>query len=364
MPFQERLNKIKDLLSQKGLDAVIIENPTDIYYLTGLKVSLGILFVSKSGEDALFVDGRYEEAARQVKAVETYRFQNDASTEAWFMEKPEWKKLGFDSDYTSYQAFLNWQKRLKNASSKAHLEPLNSPVQNIRSIKNAEEIKSLQSAANLGSEGYDFVRSILREGITEKEVALELDIFWKRKGGEGVSFDPIIAFGQNSSKPHYRPQDDRLKNGSIVLIDIGVTLNHYHSDMTRCVFFGTPDPFLKEVYLSVLKAQEAALMLCRPGVLIKEIDSAARDLLSPEHFVHGLGHGVGLEIHERPVLNNKHLDKELPLQEGMVITIEPGAYYPGIGGVRIEDTIVITNNGYEDLTKRPKDWKSILQTPA
>lgn len=360
MNYLDRLAKLAAFLQEKGCDAIMIDNPIDIFYLTGIELSLGKLIVTKERVATLFVDGRYYERCRLVPFIEVVL--TDAGVlEQWFENKGKghWKALAFDSAFTTYKGYLELEKVIAKSGLEVTLQPLDAPVKFLRRLKEPEEIELLRKAADLGSEGFDYVCSILQEGITEQEVANELAIFWKRKGARALAFESIIAFGANSSMPHYRPGNVPLRKGDIVLIDIGVNVDHYHSDMTRTVFFGPPAPFLQEKYLAVKEAQEHAIAMCRPGVLIKDVDAAARDLLPKEHFVHGLGHGVGLEIHESPILNYKHPDKDLCLEEGMVITIEPGVYYPDVGGIRIEDTIVITANGYEDLTKRPKGIKVV-----
>jgi len=204
---------------------------------------------------------------------------------------------------------------------------------------------------------------MLKEGISENELAIELEIFWKRRGSKAIAFDPIIAFGSNSSMPHYRVGQRKLNTGEAVLIDIGVNLNHYHSDMTRVVFFGDPDPKIASIYEIVLKAQELALENCRPGTPIAELDASARTYIEQkgygENFTHSLGHGVGLEIHELPLIRSQSPGADTQLEEGMVVTIEPGIYLPGIGGVRIEDTVAITRDGYENLTNRSKELSII-----
>ncbi|MCH9703190.1 MAG: M24 family metallopeptidase, partial [Chlamydiae bacterium] len=186
----------------------------------------------------------------------------------------------------------------------------------------------------------------------------ELEIFWLQNGAAGVAFSPIVAFGENSSKPHYHPQDRPLREDDAVLIDIGVTLDHYHSDMTRVLLPKDPDPKMVEIYAVVKEAQKRALALCKPKSVVADLDAAARDYITEcgygDHFVHSLGHGIGLEVHEAPRLYKEGADVDLRLEAGMAITIEPGIYLPGIGGVRIEDTVVITNEGHINLTNSPK----------
>lgn len=199
--------------------------------------------------------------------------------------------------------------------------------------------------------------SILRPGMSEIEAATRLEIFWKQKGAKGVSFDPIIAFGANSSMPHHRSGKTVLEQGMPILIDIGVHLDHYCSDMTRMVYLGEPAPEMAKIHDVAAKAQKAAIEMCRPGVRIGDLDLKAREIIDQAgfgpRFTHGLGHGVGLEIHEDPIVRNRPPHHDLLLEPGMVITIEPGIYFSGIGGVRIEDTLAITEDGHENFTCRP-----------
>ena len=293
------------------------------------------MLVTKEGQ-TLYVDGRYLEDAKGAKL-------GPAKLSG---------KLEFDSTKTTYQRFLDLQEK------GAELIPIAAPTRLLRLIKSEKEILKLTQAAELGVEGYNAVIEALKPGVTEKEMVVELEIFWRRAGGSGVAFSPIIAFGENSSKPHYHPSDRQLQENDAVLIDIGVTLDHYHSDMTRVFFFGETDPKMEEIYAVVKEAQARALALCKPGVSMKELDLAARDYITEkgfgEAFVHSLGHGIGLEVHEAPRVSSKGGDADMKLAAGMAITVEPGVYLPGVGGVRIEDTVVITTDGYINLTKCPK----------
>jgi Xaa-Pro aminopeptidase len=256
----------------------------------------------------------------------------------------------------TYQKQLDLSTQFKGT---LNLTPLKQPLREIRQIKDPLEQKLLKSAAQIGSMGFDHIVGLLKEGILEKELACELKQFWLKHGGEKVSFEPIIAFGENSSMPHYRAGSSVLKKNQIVLIDCGVIVNHYNSDMTRTIFYGSPDEEFLKIYSTVLEAQQKAIEALKPGKLTKEIDLIARDVIDEKgyglRFNHGLGHGVGLEIHELPVLKSQNVDCKTYLEEGMVITIEPGIYIPGWGGVRIEDTVLITKNSYEILTTTPKE---------
>jgi Xaa-Pro aminopeptidase len=355
MPHQQRLQQLQMSISNNACDALLIENTIDLFYLTGIELSTGQLLAS-SQNIVLIVDKRYFEYCQKCSPITVWDAEN-YSLNACFAT-PEFSSttaLGFNSSKTIYKDFLQLQK-LAEAKS-FQLVPIESPLQNLRAIKDETELQLLQEAGNLGSLGFDFVLSLLREGITELEIANELEIFWKKHGSKGLAFDPIIAFGTNSSMPHYRAGNAQLQHGNIVLIDIGVNLHHYHSDMTRTVFFGSPHPKLAEIHEIVQQAQAAALALCRPGTNLAELDNAARELIAAHsfgpQFSHSLGHGVGLEIHEYPTIKNIPPYASVPLAPGMVITIEPGIYLPELGGVRIEDTIAITKDGYLNLTNRP-----------
>lgn len=360
MFFRDRLAKLQYTLALVPCDALLIDDTINIFYMTGLNLSAGKLLVDRRGAH-LIVDSRYFEICKKSSpfpTLEAEKFSLEVLLAS--QEFADISSLAFDSDKTSHKTFislLNMVEKVNLSHSKnlyLQLLPIDNPLKSLRSIKDAQEIALLREAATLGLQGLDFAKSLLKEGITELEVAIALEIFWKQRGGRNVSFDPIIAFGVNSSMPHYRAGNQYLKIGDPVLIDIGVCLNHYHSDMTRMIFFGDPDPRIKEIHAIVQQAQQAALAVCRPGTLLGELDTTAREVIASqgygECFLHSLGHGIGLEIHEFPIIKNIQPYKEVALEAGMVVTIEPGIYLPGIGGVRIEDTIVITNEGYEKLT--------------
>jgi len=362
MSFQERIKKVQSKLQEIGCDAFLIDDTINLYYLTGIEISTGKLLVHTRGSH-LFVDGRYIEMCKKkfFSTVVLITPTNKAFNEFFKADGSFIKTLGFNSDITTYKDYIELQSNLKNVSESILVKPIDGFIKKIRMIKNPEEIQLLREAGELGSQGYDFVCTILKEGITEAEVAAELEIFWKRRGSKSLGFDPIIAFGENSSMPHYRAGNVKLVKGNPVLIDIGVNYKSYYSDMTRMFFYGTPHPEMSKIYEIVKQAQMAALNLCKPGTIIGDIDKAARDLIAAagygDRFNHGLGHGVGLEIHEMPTIRNIAPDNAWPLEQGMVITIEPGIYLPGIGGVRIEDTIVITHDGHENLTNRSKELR-------
>lgn len=331
--YHKRLKKIQDRL-KGSCEAFLVDDKINLYYLTGLDLSAGKLIIDSKGAN-LCVDGRYFELCKEKSPFPVHL--NHAET--------TFQTLGFNSVTTTYKSY----EELKKTYPEVSLIPIDSLVEKERAIKDSFEIDLMRKAAKLGFEGFEYVASLLQEGISELQLAIELEIFWKKRGGKGVAFDPIIAFGPNSSMPHYRAGNTRLKKGQNVLIDIGVNLNHYNSDLTRVIFFGDPDPRIQNIYKVVDEARQKAFALCKPGISLGEVDAAARDHIISQgfgdYFTHSLGHGVGLEVHEYPSFRNK----ETILQSGMVLTIEPGIYLPQVGGVRLEDTLLITDSGFENL---------------
>lgn len=349
--LKERIKRVRRLLREEKIDAILIAYPVDLFYFTGKQFTLGRLLITKKSAE-LFVDARYYEGCRDLDDFEVILSPN------FRVGSPFGKRLsslapirlGFDGGYTNYAHY----QELVSMMDGSRLCPLTHPIQKIRMIKDAEEIALLKKAGTLNKKGFDFLKRSLVEGVTEKQLTLDLEIFWLKNGGEGLAFSPIIAFGAETAVPHHYPSETKLKKGDTVLFDIGVKIGHYHSDMTRTLFFGKPRHIvMKEIYFVVEQAQELAFSFLRPGMSVKKIDALTRAFITKagygEFFPHGLGHGVGLEIHELPVLKKEA--KDTLLEEGMVVTIEPGVYLPQIGGVRIEDTVLITKRGYQFLTR-------------
>ncbi len=358
--YKERIKKLQDTLKENGCDAMVVDDQTNLFYLTGLDLSAGTLIVDKESVNLganLFVDGRYIAICKEKSPFPVFL----SDTHPWHKALDRSvKKIAFDSDKTTYKGFEN----LKNKLS-IDIIPLDGPLERLRGVKDKHEALLLKKAGELGSLGFDYVCSLLKTGIAEIEVARELEIFWKRKGATGTAFDPIIAFGKNSAMPHHRSSLTTLKQGDVVLIDIGVNLNHYRSDMTRTISFGNAPSTIHKIHTVVQRAQKLGLDLCRPGTTLKELDVTVREFIAKEgfgdYFTHGLGHGVGLDIHEfppirKPSTTGEYTFADIQLLPGMVITIEPGIYLDGVGGVRIEDTVLITEQGHENLTNRPKEF--------
>lgn len=343
----KRIQQVQKKILDWQIDALLIQSKVDLFYLTGLHLSAGTLLIAKD-EPILHVDGRYIEIAKRASDFSVVLETVDSFQK---MIEP-YARIGFDG------VTLAWEK----AQSFMHDYPqhrwqsIPEPLKTMRAVKDNAEIELMKQAAKLGSEGFDFIKSLLKPGVEERELANRLEIFWKEKGGQGLAFEPIIAFGENSAYPHYRAGKRTLNQGDTVLIDIGVVWENYHSDMTRTLFLGPPKPQIEEIYLIVQEAQKRALRSVRPGVLSGELDHIAREWIEEkgykDAFNHSLGHGVGLEIHEWPYLRHKAPYDKVELQENMCITLEPGIYIPGLGGVRLEDTVQITSKGGETLTCR------------
>ncbi len=337
------MDRIRKLCrSLQNVDGCLLENPVDLLYLTGLAMSKGRLWASAK-DAVLFVDGRYLEKAKKEAPCTVSEDKNLPE-----ILKKE-KKIGFDSSFITYENYL----LLQSYGPKNEWIPIPNPLKTIRGCKEKSEVEALQKAQRLTWEGYQHVLSLLKEGITELEIALEFEIYCRKRGASALSFQSIVAFGENSAYPHYRAGNTKLKKNQIVLMDLGAVLDQYHGDMTRVSFFGTADSKLEKFLRLVRESHDKVIAHIRPGIVIKEVDLIAREVFrneGVEHlFTHSLGHGIGLDTHEYPVLRFDGKDADIPLQEGMVITIEPGLYQPGLGGVRWENMGLVTKDGFKNF---------------
>lgn len=338
-----RFEKVYSFLANNKVEGCIIDNPQDLFYLTGLKLSLGRLAICKK-KALLFVDGRYFQICQEKAPCPTARLSEEALSE--FMQGCN--AIAFDSGFTTFSNYEGLRKIFPHL-----LKPIPHLLKTIRAIKDEREVKALKKSAALLWRAFLFIKKKLKEGVSEEKIAREFKIFCLQNRAEEMAFDPIIAFGKNSAFPHYHPGNTKLKKGDLVLVDIGVVLDSYASDMTRVVHFGSISLQLAEMEKIVRRAHKAALSKCKPGIALKELDLAARKEMAQHQveslFIHSLGHGIGIETHEFPRIKYEGEDKDIVLEEGMVITVEPGLYLPGVGGIRHEDTIVITKKGYENF---------------
>lgn len=329
---------------------LILTDEVDRLYFSGEAVAEGVLIVSDK-EKAYFTDMRYFEAAEKKflrKGVNVYRL-NEGAIKA-YIEENRFKSVGLNYDKVTVKNFAEYKKL------KVRLFDCESVVSSARSVKTEQEIENVRRACEITQKAFYKSLSFLKEGVTEKEFRDKLVSLFIKFGAEKESFDTIVAFGEGSSVPHYETGDVKLKRNSVVLIDTGCVVNGYCSDYTRTLYFGEPDEEFLNVYKAVKTANEYTENKITEGMPLKQADAYAREILRKsgygENFTHSLGHGVGLQIHEQPYLSQK---SDGAFSEGNVFTIEPGAYFYGKFGVRIEDTLVIKNGKAQRLFTDDKD---------
>lgn len=338
-----------------GQTAALIVSPHNRRYLTGWESSDGYVLITP--EKARFLtDFRYIEAARQqVREMESCLCGRLSVTATPFLKEEGIERLLVEREDTTLAQFAALEQGFPAAEIVGD-GSLDVWLKELRQQKTPEELACIRRAQRLTDEGFSYILSRLSVGRTEREVALDLEFFMRRKGADSVSFDFIVVAGENSSKPHGVPGDRVLRRGDFVTMDFGATVDGYHSDMTRTIAIGTVSEEQAQVYETVLHAQTTALGALKAGLACRAADAAARDIIIRagygEAFGHSTGHGVGLEIHEAPNLSPR---SETILHAGNVVTVEPGIYLPGKFGVRIEDMAVITEDGCENLTKSPKN---------
>ena len=345
--LKKRIDRFREAYFSEGMDGFIIEDPTDLLYLTGLKVSRGRLLISRESA-CLFVDGRYQAVAKKEAYVPVKEL-NANELSAVLAHLPEASVFGYDTAL-SMAAYRSLRPLFAKAGKK--LKGVDDPTLKLRAIKDSNELGLLKKSADLLWKGFKHVQKTLVTGIRERDLAFEFEQYVKKNGAEGLAFDPIIAFGKNSAFPHHHTGDRALKEGEVVLIDIGVMLGGYASDLTRVLFWGQVSKRIESMFEKVDQAYRAALKECRAGNEAFKLDRAAREAFGEDrkYFVHSLGHGVGLNVHEYPRIAFD--SKRVKLEEGMVITIEPGLYIPEVGGIRYEDMVVVTKEGYENFFEK------------
>jgi Xaa-Pro aminopeptidase len=349
MDYLSRITRLQRALKTHGLESYLVENPTDIYYLTGQMLSVGSLLITED-KARLRVDGRYFEKCR-LNSVAEVLLDKDVPLSEFFKGL---EIVGFDPHFTTYARAL--MLRAVKGKKKLSFKKKEHVVMQLRAFKDAEEMALIKKAIELGAKGHAFLLGKLKAYSQEKELKNALKIFLLEEACEEPSFDPIIAFGKNSAIPHHTAGEALLKEEDQVLLDMGARYQKYCSDFTRTHYFGgVRSKKLEEIYKVVKEAKECAEALLRPGVKISDLDIAARRVIEKagygNYYPHGLGHGIGLDIHEPPFLRKGVPFLNNCLEEGMVVTIEPGIYLPEIGGVRLEDMVFITQDGYQNLTK-------------
>jgi len=362
MDFHARQRKLREHLATTRFDGLLISHLPNIRYLCGFTGSAGFLLVEQSGS-VFFSDVRYDTQAHEevegARIVIARRSVLEAIGELLEQRRRRRRKwaIGVEADHVT----IADKKRLAHlVPSGVTLKDAPALVERSRMVKDREELTLIREAVNLGAKLFDRAVEVLRPGMREVEVAAEMELAARRRGAEEMSFPTIIASGARSALPHGRASEQAIPAGAFVVCDFGVILSGYCSDQTRTVWVGRAPESARQTYSAVLEAQQAAVEAVRPGATVGEVDQAARKALKKRklgrYFTHSTGHGVGLEIHESPRVAAGQ--REL-LQPGMVITIEPGVYFPGKWGVRIEDMVAVTAGGREVLTPTSKDFLAI-----
>lgn len=348
----DKIEKLRSRFENLGIDGLLITSPYNRRYMTNFTGSAGVVLIT--GEQALFItDFRYiEQATKQCEGYTIVKHGPSVISEISAQaERLGIKKLGFEQDFVSFSSYKAYQDAVK-----AELVPISGIIEKLRLIKTDSEIKILKEAADIADAAFKHILDYIRPGLTELEVSNELEFFMRKAGATASSFDTIVASGYRSALPHGVASDKVIEKGDLVTLDYGAYYKGYVSDITRTVSVGKPEPKLKEIYEVVLEAQLRGVEGIKPGMTGKEADALTRDYITEkgygEYFGHSTGHGIGLEVHEGPALSFK---SDLKLEPGMVVTIEPGIYIPGLGGVRIEDDTLITEEHNELLTHSTKE---------
>ena len=336
------------------VDVLVVSSPASVRYLTDYAGSNGLLLVTAE-EEYFFTDPRYQlEAADKVTCKVQVSKRPLIEDLAALLKRKKPKKIGFEP---AWMNVADHQKLKESLRLGASLQPAGGLVEALRAVKSATEIAKIRRSVNLNSEAYTRTLRRVRLGLREQEVAAELDFQMRVLGSEKTAFDTIVASGARSAQPHAHASQHRLAGNELLLIDMGAILEGYCSDMTRVTYLGSPPRSIRQMYRAVLEAQQAAIHAVRAGVPVVKVDAAARNVLKQHQldkaFLHSTGHGLGLEIHEAPKLARKEKSK---LKAGMVITIEPGVYVEGLGGIRVEDTLLVTENGCQIMTPTPKEF--------
>jgi len=347
-----KLMNLRALMKAQGIDALLITNPYNLRYMTQFTGTAGLAVIS--ADEAIFItDFRYTEQAN--KEVEGYRIVLHKKTiieeVAAQVAAMNAKIIGFEKDDLSFGLYELYKREVT-----AEFKPVSGLVEKLRMVKTADELAILQKAAKIADDAFAHIITYIRPGISELDVSNELEFFMRKQGATSSSFSIIVASGLRSALPHGVATAKVIESGDFVTLDYGALYEGYISDITRTIAVGEPADKLKEIYAVTLAAQELALQGIKPGMTGIEADAIARDHIKSkgygEAFGHSTGHGIGLEVHEAPALSSR---TETILKPNMVVTVEPGIYLPEIGGVRIEDDIVITESGNRRLTFAPKE---------
>lgn len=354
--FPKRVAGIRSAVEQLELDGILISNNHNRRYLSGFIGSAGYLLITQS-QAILTTDFRYtEQAELQATGFEISRIQGRMSE--WFpalLKDLEISKLGFEADDMTVASLRMFKDVAKEADVKTKFKPTEGKTAELRAVKDAEELALLQEAINIGDAAFEETFEKMTPGMTEKEVAWEFEKSIREHGAESLSFDTIVAAGPNAARPHHQTGNRKIREGETIVFDCGATYEGYCSDLTRTVVLGTHNDEISRVYNIVLEAQETAIDKVTEGMTGNQADAIAREIIKNaghgDQFGHSLGHGLGMQVHEKPHVGPRADEK---LVNGMPFTIEPGIYIPGWGGVRIEDVVVLENGKARVMSHAPK----------
>ncbi len=351
-----RLEQLRHALKEEGLDAILITRPENERYLSGFTGGEGALVITQR-EALLLTDFRYyEQVAEQAPDFKLVKVEDKmALVLKRLLKEQEIETLGFESTHLPFAQYQEWKRKTRGIK----WVPTKEIVEDMRMVKDEGELAKIKKAISIADNACDYIRSFIKPGMSEKQVAWELELAMRTHGAEAIAFNFIVASGPNGAKPHAVPQNREIQEGEPIVLDMGARTDGYDSDLTRSICLGEPDKKVQEIYDIVLEAQLAAEEQAKAGMTGQEVDAIARNVIAEaghkEHFGHGLGHGVGLAIHEKPRVSVKSTDI---LRPGTVCTIEPGIYLPGWGGIRIEDMLLFRKNGVEVLSKARKDLRA------
>lgn len=353
------MNRFEKLFEHLNTDCALITSDINRRYFTGMKSSAGIVLAFPE-KAYLLIDFRYIEKARAtVKNAEVIELFRTKPQLTELLKKHNAHTMSIESETMTVKT-LNSYRHFFPQIEIDDSDALSTSIGKLRMIKDDEEIRCIRKAQEIAEKSLDELMPFIKAGKTEREIALELNRLMFQNGAEDLSFETIVLSGKNTSMPHGVPSDKKVQDGEFVLMDFGAVWNGYHSDMTRTVCVGEPDDEMKKVYNIVLEAQLAGLANARAGITGKELDKISRDIIEKagygDNFGHSLGHGVGLEIHEKP---NASPNYDSVLESGSILTVEPGIYIEGKFGVRIEDFVILTENGCDNLTKYAKNIISL-----
>jgi len=353
MGFEQRIAALRKAMYERQLDAVLVTGRTNVFYLSGFTGTSGDLFIT-SDDCYILTDFRYMEQVGQqapiYNAIDIKEGIGKILTD--LIQQYGIKSVGFEDRQVTFAVFNGMKEKIGGAP----LVPMGSMISDLREVKLPEEQEILRKAAEIADMAFAHVKTVIRAGVSEIEVAAELEYCMRKAGASAPSFDIIVASGQRGAMPHGTATPKLIQSGELVTMDFGCIYEGYCSDITRTIAVGEVSPRQREVYNLVHFTQLKALGAVKAGVEAKEVDAMSRRILGQfgldGFFGHGLGHGVGIDVHEQPTISTK---STAILKKGMVVTVEPGVYIPGELGVRIEDTVVITEDGIEILTKSPKE---------